>query len=989
MARRSPAESVSLSSCLAERRLNRAFAIAVFSFLVLACGRSDSGTVNHSARVFPTSATADSLLDAGEAVYRRSEYDSATTLLSSGREHAVAAGDSAAVARADTWLGLAAFRAGLNEDARHLGESALAMKLRLDLKEDLFRSYNALGLLAWNEGRLSDAADLFAKARASAEAVHDSISVAKAIGNLGLVHADAGEFDLARSEFSKLVAAATRAADTLSLANALSNLGMVDVRSGDASAAIGWLIRARPLYEAIDYPAGMDIVFGQLGSAYAALGEGRRAIAYLDSAMSVARAHGLIREEAEDLQLYAELIGGAGDHESAIRHLQRARMLADSAGLKSRAGDIGRAQARELAAISRVDLALSRALEAASIHRESNAMFEELKDHLMIAELAEAAKKKHRGRDALARATRLARLLNVPIAAENLSLGTARVHDHAGDPTGVLKALPADLVFRRLGFSAAAEAHSLRARAFARLRQWPEAVSAGHKAVALLELARQNLGEGSLRAAFVSDKAHVYGDLVVALLHLGRASEAFEVADAARGKALLEHLNILGRSTRVATGNLVEADRLLRQIESLTERLRLVDTLRSPDRSVSFDRDARALTKKLATLRSEYEERMRRAALTDPRGMAVLGIARPRAAEVQSVLGANEVMLEYFVTPTRLFVFMVTRDTVLSAGSSMPIDDLAMRVRLAQQLMSHGRSAASGREVLRGLYDVLIAPVEGHLTARPVSALVVVPHSVLAYLPFAPLLARDGRHLVEMMSILTLPSASALPVLRQARVERSSARWAVFAPFPDELAGTREEAAVVARGTRRTQTFLGARASEAELRRALAQTGNVHVASHAVMNQTNPMFSHIELGAGKKRSADDDGRLDLHELLRMPVNSRLVYLSGCETGVGASWSTTFRRSQDYATLSQAFLYAGAQNVVATLWRIDDLGASVFAQKFYDALHADSPSEALALAQRAMIKERRFAAPRYWAAYTVSGSGAGAPTSQKVNTASVQ
>lgn len=966
----------------------RAVIIAAVALVAIACERQGSGG-SGQARTFPTSATADSLLDAGEAVYRRSEYDSAATLLTSGREHAVSAGDSAGVARADTWLGLAAFRRGLNEEARRLGEAALAMKLRLGLENDFFRSYNALGLLAWNEGRLGDAADLFAKARTSAEAANDSIGVARAIANRGLVRADAGEFDLARSEFSMAIAAATRVGDTLLLANTMANLGMLEVRSGDAQAAITWLNRARPLYAAIDYPAGMDIVFGQLGGAFASLGDGRRAIAYLDSAMSVARSHGLIREEAEDLQLYAELIGEAGDHRSAIRHLERARMLADSAGLKSRAGDIGRAQARELAAISRIDLALARAVEAASIHRESKAAFEELKDHLLIAELAQIAKKPQQARDALSRANMLASELNAPVAAENLSLGTARVHDRAGDPTGVLRALPADLVFSRMGFSAAGEAHSLRARAFARLRQWPEAVSAGQKAVASLELVRQNLGEGSLRAAFVSDRANVYADLVVALLHLGRTSEAFEVADAARGRALLEHLNIVGRSARTATGNLVEADRLLREIESLTERLRVVDTLRSPDRSVSLARDTRALTRRLDTLRSEYNDRMRRAVVADPRGVAVLGIARPRTTEVQAALGSNEAMLEYFVTPDRLFVFLVTRDTIVSAESPVSLDELANRVPIAQQVMSHGRSANSGREVLRGLYDVLITPIEEHLTARRVSALVIVPHSVLAYLPFAPLVARDGGRLVERMSIVTLPSASALPVLRLERVTRSTARSTVFAPFPEELAGTREEAAAVAHGFRRAETFLGLRASESELRRALSQSDNVHVASHAVMNQANPMFSHIELAAGKQRSPDDDGRLDVHEMLRMPVTSRLVYLSGCETGVGASGSTAFRRSQDYATLSQAILYAGAQNVIATLWRIDDLGASVFAQKFYAALAANNPSDALALAQRSMMKDRRFAAPRYWAAYTISGSGIFKPAAQKVTRAAVQ
>jgi CHAT domain-containing protein len=170
------------------------------------------------------------------------------------------------------------------------------------------------------------------------------------------------------------------------------------------------------------------------------------------------------------------------------------------------------------------------------------------------------------------------------------------------------------------------------------------------------------------------------------------------------------------------------------------------------------------------------------------------------------------------------------------------------------------------------------------------------------------------------------------------------------------------------------QIFLGPRATEAQLRAALESGGNVHVATHAVLNHSNPMFSRIELYRGEAGSLRNDGFLDLHELLEMSVRSDLVYLSGCETGAGSSWSTGFRRERDYATLSQAILYAGSQNVIATLWRVDDAGASVFATRFYRALKSTDPSAALAQAQRETLRDRKYFAPRYWAPYTIGGSG---------------
>lgn len=937
---------------------------------------------------FASSATADSVIAAGEAAYRRSEYDSATSILDSGRSIAAVSGDSSGVARADTWLGLTAWKQGKNERARAVGESALAMKVRLNLKADLFRSYNALGLLAWTQGRFSDASSLFGKAKQSAEAVHDTVSVAKAIGNLGLVHADIGEFAKAREEFEVLSSAAHARNDTVAEANSLSNLGMVETRDGNPGEAIELLRKARILYSAIASPGGEESVLGQMGSAYESMGEPQKAIAYMDSAVSVARSHELVREESEDLEIYAELMGEMGDQQAALRHLARSRSLAESAGLASRTGDIVLAQARSLAAISRNDLALIRAAEAAAIHKKAGAKLDEMQDHLLIAEISQAAGRGNQARTELARAAEIAQPLALPIGEENVALGTARVADLSGDATAVLRALPADLTFPRMGPQAAAEAESLRARAFARLRQWPEAAAAGKRAVVSLEMIRARLGEGPLRAAFTSDRSRVYADLVVALLQLGRTSEAFEVADAARGRALLEHLSVIRGNVKATAGDLVEADRLLRRIDYLTDKLRQADTVKSPDRAVAVRRDLQDLSARLSSARKEYEDRIATAARTDPRGATLLGFGNARFRDIQKSLGQSEVLIEYLALDNQLLIFAATRDTVVATSSKVSLDDLANSVRLASDLVRKSPSVGANR-VLRDLYDILLTPVQKTGLVRNGASLIMVPHSALAYLPFAALVAPDGRRLVESHAILESPSAAALPFLRGEQRNSVSTSNVVLAPFPHELVGTAVEASAVRGATKNSVMFVGDRATESELRSALAGARVVHVASHAVLDQTNPMFSYIQLAPPAIRSPSNDGSLEVHELLGIPIHAQLVYLSGCETGVGAAWSTAYRRTQDYATLSQSMLFSGAQNVIATLWRIDDLGASVFARRFYAALATQDVTDALATAQREMIRDPRYSAPRYWAGYTVAGAGRISQNSQFSKVVSVQ
>ena len=193
------------------------------------------------------------------------------------------------------------------------------------------------------------------------------------------------------------------------------------------------------------------------------------------------------------------------------------------------------------------------------------------------------------------------------------------------------------------------------------------------------------------------------------------------------------------------------------------------------------------------------------------------------------------------------------------------------------------------------------------------------------------------------------------------------------------MPGTEAEIVALRREIAGAIASTGAQATERAVRAALSTTSIVHVATHGTLNTISPMFSRLELTPSADSLApDDDGRLEVHELLDIPIRSPLVFLSGCETGAGAAWSTSYRRGEDYTTLAAAFLFAGAGNVVSTLWRIDDQGASVFAAAFYRALASRRPADALATAQREMIADPAYRSPFYWAAYMISGDGGSAP-----------
>lgn len=954
--------------------MNRA-ALLLAAGAIAACGPRD-----------PPRATAfDSLLAVGEQIYRREEYDSARLVLSPIAERARAAGDSIAEARALTWLGLAAWRLGDYARARAEQERAVALKVALGLERELWRSYNGLGLVAWHEGRLADAITRFDAALSVAERVADTVAMGSTAGNLALVHTELGDFDAARRGFLRMRDVGRGAENGRVEANALNNLGMLAIRIGDPAGALPFLRDARRIYQAIDYATGEQNALGQLGTAYAALGEPQQALAALDSALHLARRLGLQQEEASNLEAIAELHRVAGDFARALDLYAAAKALNQQLGQPVELGADLRSEAEIYVQLGDLELARRSAAQALATHRAAGARFEELGDLLLLADIADRSSRPADVTAHLAAGRRLVAALDVRLARVGVALVEARIADRRRESSRVLRVLGAaapDLAAG--GYDTEWEAQLLRARAERRLGHLAQAAEAGRRAVAAVERVRRNYGSGILRTAYGSDRGEAYAELVSILQRQGRLEEAFAVSDAARGRALLEY-RAADRGAGAA-GPLAERAALLGEIGGLTAGIEVAER----DVEGPADTAGRAtlahLYGRLDKARGRYEALLAQAGSGVPAG-ALLGAGDADAADVQAILASDEALLELLVAEDRVFGFVVTRAGLTAFESRITQQNLASRVRLARAALARPGGAPGDAPVLESLHALLIAPAR---LAAGVRRLVVVPHGVLSYLPFAALRdSASGRYLVESHSILYVPSAGALPALRRRDAGGATpGRAVVFAPFPDRLPATAVEAAALRR-VLRADVRAGARATEGQFRRALAAGGAVHAATHGVLNAQNPLFSRIEFARASDGGPADDGRLEVHELLGLRVTSPLVFLSGCETGLGTAGSTDFARGEDFATLAQAFLYAGADNVIATLWRVEDEGAAAFAERFYGHLAKVPPPEGLAAAQRDMLANRRFAAPFYWASYALSGDGLRRRGAQEAPVVSVQ
>lgn len=422
---------------------------------------------------------------------------------------------------------------------------------------------------------------------------------------------------------------------------------------------------------------------------------------------------------------------------------------------------------------------------------------------------------------------------------------------------------------------------------------------------------------------------------------------------------------------------------MLLRIDALAEQLRAAEG--SGDADTAAGPKAEFLRARLEAARAGYETQMIGAQEASPRAGGSNGTL-PDAATIRHLLRPDEALLEYLVTDDSLIVFVATPGRVTSSAVGVTTGRLATRVRLARELIVQSRHEPAARLVaLESLYVMLIEPVRRAGLLDGARRLFIVPHGVLTYLPFAALhRPGTGRYLVQDFTLVELPSAAAFTVLRAAGAGPSAPAGVarVFAPEVSRLPGTAVEAAAVRRALGAAEIFAGGQATEGAVRRGLASRGLVHLATHAELNARNPLFSYITLTRQQDGGPEGDGRLEVHEIIGLHIASSLVFLSGCETALGPGAATDFGLGEDYATLARAFLYAGARDVVATLWRVEDRGAAELASRFYGRLPGRPAADALAAAQRELLTGSRYRAPYYWAGYVLSGDSGEGPQNDR-------
>src|SRR5438045_9051641 len=149
-----------------------------------------------------------------------------------------------------------------------------------------------------------------------------------------------------------------------------------------------------------------------------------------------------------------------------------------------------------------------------------------------------------------------------------------------------------------------------------------------------------------------------------------------------------------------------------------------------------------------------------------------------------------------------------------------------------------------------------------------------------------------------------------------------------------------------------SQIVFGKEATETLFKRVAGNYNCLHLATHGSLHRNAPSRSALQL----EPDAQNDGRLELHEVANMNLHARLVTLSACETALGRGYFTETPAGDEFVGMTRAFLGAGSHGVLASLWAVNDESTRILIVKFSRELQWRGSSETRPPAKRCVWRE---------------------------------
>ena len=339
--------------------------------------------------------------------------------------------------------------------------------------------------------------------------------------------------------------------------------------------------------------------------------------------------------------------------------------------------------------------------------------------------------------------------------------------------------------------------------------------------------------------------------------------------------------------------------------------------------------------------------------------------------KIAAALPSDTTLLHYHLAAEHGFVWRIENGGV-SVHELMAGNLIHARVDTLRSALSQAGGGAPWQLAAKQLAAAVLDPVWPSVHGR---RLLIVPDSSLVQIPFAvlPVTQSNGQ-------VTDLGSAVAVSYLPWPGVARSATvsfpiRAAIVtvnagAKQPESLPGLVEEQAALRQLVDRDIAVDVLNFDDKiALRQLLERPQDIlHISAHAYAHLREPSVSAITAFQDPYRSLSMQQALTSLEIAQLALKSRIVVLNACDTG----------RVTDYVgnetnSLAGAFLNAGADHVISSLWRVPGVAAAAFSREFYRVLADEAVplDTALKITQVQLRSKRQWRHPHFWSGFVLA------------------
>ncbi|MEJ2627177.1 MAG: CHAT domain-containing protein [bacterium] len=383
---------------------------------------------------------------------------------------------------------------------------------------------------------------------------------------------------------------------------------------------------------------------------------------------------------------------------------------------------------------------------------------------------------------------------------------------------------------------------------------------------------------------------------------------------------------------------------------------------------------------------------------------------------LKKLLDDQTILIEYFTGENTLTILTFTKDQIDIHQTKIDSSFYKMASSLIRSIKkvdirNFNRTSAQ-------LYKKLVAPVQNQLNGK--EKIIIVPHGILAKVPFEAFMSSlpdpsDQTDFSKMNYLIRSYDISyhysATLYASSFRKEQKSSVLSTFAGFAPVFSDEADNNLIPAdrfdltdldysESDYRTLRIDGKRfnelkysekeiqeivhcfqqkkkiaagyyrkeASENNFKKTAGKYRYIHIASHGIVNEAYPQLSGIIFSQPGDSANQEDGILYAGEIYNLHLNADLVVLSSCESGIGK-----LIKGEGLMALTRGFLYAGADNLIVSLWKVSDKHTSELMIELYKhILNGNSHSEALRKAKLHMLQNPGTAFPKSWASFVLIG-----------------